>query len=412
VGGIVGIDPGTAASCAMTLDAAGEPKLVVLPTDSPPAPEERLARFFAAVRAASGAEGAVLAAPAALDQARRVALADAARAAGLDPRRLVQASTAAALGAGAHRRQSGRVIVCHLGVDGLEVAALDVEDGVVEVVATISDPEVSAAAIRARIVTRLAGEIADAHGVRVEDQPALARRLDDEAERLERALADGGQAIVQLPTIPPQGFVRVVKRRELETWIADLVEGLDDVCRLLVAQSGGRGVDALILSGSSSRAPGIERRVEQIFARPAEVGPARDELVARGAAIHAGILEGRVAASVLELAGRTVGLHAGGGRLTPVIRRLARLPAREHRIVQTARDDQREILLELVEGDADEVGGNRRTLTVTLGALPRAPAGEVSVLVDFTLDVDGLLRVDARDLVTGAPASVRVAPGA
>lgn len=451
---MVGVDLGVTSTCAALLDARGEPQVAALsgggrflpsaiglgrageilvagdarrPDVAAVSPkrvvgagavdlgggvlvaaEELVAKLLMIVRESTKGTDAVLAVPASFDHVRRAAMQAAARLAGLAPRRLVHASTAAALGAGVHLRERGRIAVCHIGASGLEMALVDVEPGVVEIAGVVSDAAISGAAIDERIASRLAGEIAEVHGIHVPDQPVLARRLKDEAERLKQALASAAQAMVQLPTVPPQGFMRVVKRLELDGWLGDFVDGVDRAARTLLAEGGGAGVDELVLSGGASRMPAFERRLEEVFRRAPAAAPAREELVARGAAVLGGILEGRISAVVLDVAGRGVGLHGGAGKLTPVIRRLARLPTREHRVVQTARDDQRELRLELFEGEGEDVHDARRVGLVTLGALPAAPAGEVSILVDFTVDVDGLIRVDARDLSSGAPARVEL----
>ncbi len=355
---------------------------------------------------------AVLTVPARFDHGQRQALRAAAERVQIVPRRLIQVTTAAALGAGAHRRR-GRVAVCHLGGGTFEVALFQVQDGVIETVALGGDPFFGGDDFDRRIAERLGGEIREAHRVDPGADAGLRRRLREEVEKLKHSLTASAKATVQIPTLASRGeshgWMRVVSRLEMESWVGDLIDRLEMSCRPVAAAAHG-DIDELILSGGMTRVPIVQRRVMQIFRREPAPVAAPEELPALGAAIEGSIMAGRLEGVVaIEATAAAIGLRGADGRFNPVIRRGATVPAREHRILPTSRDGQREIAVEVYTGDDVRIG--RHVATLVLGGLPDAPAGEAVVMVELTLNVDGLLEVSARELTSGRTAELRVTAG-
>jgi molecular chaperone DnaK len=356
-------------------------------------------------------DDAIITVPAYFDHAQRQATKDAAEIAGIKVRRLLNEPTAAALGYGAHRQPAARFAVCDLGGGTFDVSIVNVEQGVFEVISTTGDNFLGGEDFDRRVVTRLAGEIRAAYGLDVEAEPTTLQRLREEVEKLKHALSEVETATLQLPYLGKHNYLRVMRRGELETWTRDLVDRLERPCHEALGNAGLQpaDVDQVILVGGATRMPAVQRKIEHIFRRP----PARtvnpDEVVAIGAATQcallAGLLEGVV---LLDVTSRTLGFHAGGGRFVPVIPRNATIPTRDHKIIATQKDDQTEIVIEVFEGEHVDVARNRPLGKFVLGGLPQAPAGDVLVMVDFTVDVDGILLVSARELSSGVRTDVRV----
>ncbi len=359
---------------------------------------------------------AIITVPAYFDDAQRQATKDAAEIAGLRVRRLLNEPTAAALGYGAHRQPAARFAVCDLGGGTFDVSILNVEDGVFEVISTHGDIMLGGDDFDRRITERLGAELHAQLGLDPAADPQLLGRLREEAEKLKHALSEAAQATLQLPHLTrasgqPASFVRTVSRAELEAWLEDIVARLEAPCRECLSNAGlgTADVDRVILIGGSTRMPAVQRKLEQIFGkRPArDVNP--DEAVAIGAATQCAILDGQLEGIVLlDVTSRALGIHAGRGRFAPVVPRNATIPTREHKILATQEDGQRELAIEIYEGESFDVRQNRHLGTFVLTGLPEAPAGEVLVMIDFTVDVDGILRVSARELSEGASLHVRL----
>lgn len=355
---------------------------------------------------------AVLTVPARFDHGQRQALRAAAARVQIEPRRLLNVTTAAAMGAGAHHRR-GRIAVCHLGGGTFEVALFQATDGVLETLALYSDPYFGGDDFDRRMAERLGGEIREGHQVDPRADAGLRRRLREEVEKLKHSLTASAKATAQIPSLASRGeshgWMRVVSRLELESWISDLVDRLEPPCRQVLAAAHG-DVDELILSGGMTRMPVVQRRLMQIFRREPVAVAAPEELPALGAAIEGAILGGRLDGVVpVEITAAAIGVRGTDGRFSQVIRKAAVLPAREHRLIPTTRDGQREITVEIHTGDGSRL--TRHLATLALGGLPDAPAGEAVVMIELTLNVDGLLEVSARELSSGRTAELRVTAG-
>jgi molecular chaperone DnaK len=387
-------------------------------------PQEVSAHVLRAVRQVAeehlggGIDEAIITVPAYFDDAQRQATKDAAEIAGLRVRRLLNEPTAAALGFGAHRGASARLAVCDLGGGTFDISVVHVENGVFEVIATHGDILLGGEDVDRRMVERLSEEIKARHGIDASGDPTLLGRIREEAERVKHALSEAASAEVRIPYLAmvdgrPVDFVRPLARAELEGWIADVLARLGPPCREALGAAGlepGQ-VDQVLLVGGATRMPAVGAALEGIFGRKPTKQANPDEAVAIGAATQCAILDGKLDNVVLlDVTSRAIGLHAGGGRFAPVIPKNATLPTRESRVLPTTRDGQRELTLDVYEGESVEVARNHHLGTFVLANLPDAPAGEVLVLVDFTMDVDGLLSISARELATGVDAQVRFRP--
>jgi molecular chaperone DnaK len=361
---------------------------------------------------------AIITVPAYFDTAQRQATKDAAEIAGINVRRLLNEPTAAALGYGAHREPAARFAVCDLGGGTFDVSIVNVEGGVFEVISTHGDDLLGGDDFDRRLVMRLAAEIRAAHGVDVEGDPTVLQRLREEVEKAKHALSESVQTTLQLPylTAPTPGkqgvaFSRPVSRTELEAWCTDILDRLDRPCREALASAGleAKDVDQVLLVGGATRMPAVQRKIGQIFGRPPTKSANPDEVVAIGAATQCAILAGELEGVVLlDVTSRTLGVGVADGRFQPVVPKNSSIPTREHKMFATTEDGQRELRIEMFEGEHPIAARNRHLGTFVMQNLPDAPAGEVLLMVDFTVDVDGILGIAAREMSTNARAEVKL----
>jgi molecular chaperone DnaK len=359
---------------------------------------------------------AVLTVPASFDHGQRQAVKDAAEIAGLSVRRIVPAGAAAALGAGAHLTASARLCVCDLGGGKLDVTILAVEDGVIEVMSSAGDALLGGDDFDARIAARIAAEIRASSGIDVDADPAAFARLRDEVQKARHVLSEAPTAAVLVPGIlgaDRPAYTRTLERGEVEGWLADLLHRLEGPCHEALAAAGitASQVDQLILAGGATRMPAVQKKLADVLGRTPQKNVQPDEVVALGAARYCALLSGFLpGVMVLGATARTLGFAPEGGRYLPVIPRNATVPVRESRVVATTRDGQSELAVDVYEGETPDLARDRPLGTFFLSGLPSAPAGEVLVLLDFTVDADGLLWLAGREMATGARAEVRLQP--
>jgi molecular chaperone DnaK len=358
------------------------------------------------LRATGNAE-AVVAVPPSYDHAARQALKDAAELAGIPIARLLSEAAAAAIGHGVARRPRATLAVCDLGGGRFDASIVQIENGVVEVLATAGEP-CGGDDFDRRIAARLGGEVRAGGGADLEADPATYAQLLEDVQKLKHAAVDAGQGTIQLAVPGRDPFARTVKRLEIEAWTRDLVDRLDRPCR--EALSGARvkpgEVREVLVCGGAARLPAVVRKIEQVFGCPAARAQSPDEVVAAGAALYAGALDG-VPESLLALdpTPHVIGIRAGGRQQT-VIARGTPMPARGERVFTTVKDGQKEIAIDVVEGE----GGGRWLGRWFITGLPEARAGEVLMLVDVTVDGDGIVGVAARPFGGGTRPKVRMEP--
>jgi molecular chaperone DnaK len=363
---------------------------------------------------------AVITVPAWFDAAQRAATKDAAAIAGLKVRRLLNEPTAAALGHGAHRGQNRRFAVCDLGGGTFDVAIVDVEDGVFEVLATAGDASLGGDDVDRAIVEQLAREVRNKGGLDLGNDAAALVRLRAAAQGVKHALSTAQIADLALPRLGqmPSGravdLARSVRRDELELWAMPLLRRLEAPCREAMIRAGRAAaeLDEILLVGGMTRMPAVRRTIGQIFGKEPRVVPNPDEVVAVGAAVEVARLEGRIeGVLLLDVTARGLALSINGSPCDLVIAPSAVVPTREHRIIATRADGQRELEFDLWEGESADAAGNRHLARYQVSALPAAPAGEVLVVVELTVDVDGTARVAASELVSGERPQLRQVGG-
>ncbi len=362
-------------------------------------------------------EEAILTVPAHFDNAQRKATADAAAIAGLKVRRILNEPTAAALGYGAHRGSDQRLAVCDLGGGTFDVSIVNVEDGIIEVISSQGDLFLGGDDVDRMIIKHLLTEIYDFYGVDVSDDPVGLQRLKVAVIAAKHTLSEARSASIELLHLGMQSsgkaldYRRTIERAELNTWVAPIIARIEAPCLEAVARCGisPRDVDAIVLVGGMTRMPSIQNQIASIFGRPPLKVVNPDEIVAIGAATQCAILDGRIDGAVLlDVTSRALGLLSDDGEYQQVIPRNATIPTREHRIIATSKDDQGELYFEVYEGETGNPRVNRQLGRFVCRDLPEAKAGEVMILVEFTVDVDGILRVSTSELGTGSPQELRV----
>lgn len=361
---------------------------------------------------------AVITVPAYFNDAQRQATKDAGRIAGLDVRRILNEPTAAALAYGVHRRKRNqRIAVFDLGGGTFDVSILRVEDGVFEVLAVSGNAALGGEDFDRRIVENLIGELDAGGQAAVAGDPVALGRLKDEAERAKKTLSDQPATQIQLPFIA-QGnegqlhIDRTITRAEFDEWTADLVAKLSSPCESALADSGLQAteLDDVLLVGGMTRVPAVQREVERIFGRRPSKGANPDEVVALGAAAHAGLLTGEMDDVILiDVTPQSLGVRVGENTAI-VIPRNTTIPARARKMFATTRDNQSHVSVEIYQGDAKDAKDNRYLGRFTLDGLPTGPAGSVRVEIAFAVDADGIVSLAARELSSGLATNFTLAP--
>ncbi len=347
---------------------------------------------------------AVITVPAHFDNEQRRATRDAAEIAGMKVRRLLNEPTAAALGFGAHRGPDRRLAVCDLGGGRFDVSIVNVEQGVIEVLSTSGDLFLGGEDVDRVLIEHLLDEIRLHHGLDVASDPPSLQRLKDECRNAKHRLSQMGRVelamVLAVGTSAPLEYRRVLRRDELEFWTESLLDHLEPPCLEAAARCGLRpgDVDGLLLVGRATRMPAVQRKLAWIFGRPPTVMD-QGEIVAVGAATLAAFLDGALEGiAVLDVTSRAIGVHVGDGKYQQVIPRNTAVPTREPKIVATTRAGQRELELDVYEGESPALADNRLLGRFVCSGLPDGPAGQVMVVLDFTVDVDGILSLSATEL--------------
>lgn len=352
---------------------------------------------------------AVITIPAWYDAAQRQATKDAAHIAGLTVMRLLSEPTAAALGHGAHRGADRRYLVCDLGGGTFDVAAVDVEAGIFEVLATTGDAFLGGDDVDRTIVDRLVRDVRAARGLDITNDTIALERLRLAAQTTKHELSDVARSkvyipeLVQLPSGRPLEYDKPIQRDELEDWAAPLIQRLEAPIREALRRCRRRrdDIDDVLLVGGMTRMPAVRREIARVVGREPQEIPNPEEVVAVGAALEVARLDGTIEGVLLiDVAARGLAVSMGGD-CEQVIAQHSVVPTREHRVFATRVDDQLRVEFDVWEGESADPAENRHLGRYAVLDLPPAPAGDVLVLVEITIDTDGTIRLGASELVSG-----------
>lgn len=353
---------------------------------------------------------AVITVPAWYDAVQRQATKDAAQIAGLEVMRLLSEPTAAALGHGAHRGADRRYLVCDLGGGTFDVALVDADAGVFEVLATTGDPFLGGDDIDRAVVEQLVRDVRQSRGIDVSTDATAIEKLRHAAQRAKHELSDHATARVHVPDLAqlPSGkhleYVRTLRRDELELWASPLIERIEPpvVEALRRCNRQRDAIDEVLLVGGSTRMPAVREQIARVTGREPSVIANPEEVVAVGAALEVARLDGTIEGVLLiDVAARGLMLSRQGQDCELVIAQSAVIPTREHKVLPTRHDDQVRLEFDLWEGESADPSANRHLGRYAAVDLPEAPGGDVLVVVEVTIDTDGVLRLGASELVSG-----------
>jgi len=361
---------------------------------------------------------AIITVPAYFDDTQRQATKDAGKIAGLKIERIINEPTAAALAYGLGKSDVERIAVYDLGGGTFDISILEMNDGVFEVLSTSGNTFLGGEDFDERIMSWMAEQFQSDTGIDLLQDRLALQRLKEVAERAKCDLSTADETVINLPFIAadatgPKHFNKTLTRTQFETLVSDLVEQTIEPCQTALkdAKLQPSDVHKVILVGGQTRSPIVERTVEKIFGRKpsSEINP--DEVVAMGAAIQGGVLNGDVKDIVLlDVLPLSLGLATRGGLFTKIIERNSTIPLCESRTFTTVVDNQSSVEIHVLQGEREVAEGNRSLGKFELVGIPPNPRGVPQIEVSFEVDANGIVSVSAQDKATGREQQMRIIP--
>jgi molecular chaperone DnaK len=360
---------------------------------------------------------AVITVPAYFDDAQRQATKDAGKIAGLNVRRIVNEPTAAALAYGFQtQKREARIAVFDLGGGTFDVSVLQLRNGVFEVLATSGDNMLGGDDFDRAVLEFLVERFRRDSGIDISGDKMALQRLREAAENAKCELSTLTETNINLPFLAvdnsgPRHLSLSLSRGQLEELCHDLVESLERPCYTALdgARLAAEDIDEVLLVGGMTRMPLVQRKVVEIFKKEPRKGVNPDEVVAIGAAVQSGILDGEIREVVLlDVTPMALGIRVEGDRFSPIIAKNTSIPARASKIFTTTKDDQEVVTVTVVQGDQQKASRNRMLGVFNLHDIPRAKAGTPRVEVTFDIDTDGIIHITAREITAGVTQSITV----
>jgi molecular chaperone DnaK len=364
----------------------------------------------------SKVDQAVITVPAYFNDAQRQATKDAGKIAGLEVLRIINEPTAAALAYGLDKTKTGTIAVYDLGGGTFDISILEIGDGVFEVKSTNGDTFLGGEDFDMRLVNYLADEFQKEQGIDLRRDKLALQRLKESAEKAKIELSSTTQTEINLPFITadaagPKHLTMKLTRAKFEALVDDLIQKTTDPCRQAIKDAGlsAAEINEVVLVGGMTRMPKVQEIVKQLFGKEPHKGVNPDEVVAVGAAIQAGVLQGDVKdVLLLDVTPLSLGIETLGGVFTRLIDRNTTIPTKKSQVFSTAEDGQTAVTIRVFQGEREMAADNKILGQFDLIGIPGAPRGVPQIEVTFDIDANGIVNVSAKDKGTGKEQQIRI----
>jgi len=359
---------------------------------------------------------AVITVPAYFNDAQRQATKDAGKIAGLEVLRIINEPTAAALAYGLDKRKSGTIAVYDLGGGTFDVSILEIGDGVFEVKSTNGDTFLGGEDFDMRLVEYLAAEFKKEQGIDLTKDKLALQRLKEAAEKAKIELSSSAQTEINLPYITadasgPKHLALKLTRAKFESLVDDLIQRTVEPCKKALKDAGltAAQIDEVVLVGGMTRMPKVQEVVKAFFGKEPHKGVNPDEVVAIGAAVQAGVLQGDVKdVLLLDVTPLSLGIETLGGVFTRLIERNTTIPTKKSQVFSTAEDSQTAVTIRVFQGEREMAADNKALGQFDLVGIPAAPRGVPQIEVTFDIDANGIVNVTAKDKATNKEQQIRI----